>query len=306
MNVELIPQTIGTWNSTISMMLASNEPLDLFLDGAGSFSTYIESGYVRNWADYLDYLPNVLETLGDDVQAGYVGDFLIGFSQMKERGYRSGLVVRADIMDELGIDPESFSITTEDYAAYDQLTDLFAKVKEAYPQMTVAGGTQSLPTQLTFFNDGMGDNFGVLENYGQEATIVNWFETEDGMATFPDGVDTSNVGYHQDYGWAYLNQFCAHAWEGNDPDIWEQYEVYNANLPRSKSFGFTFNSTVVSDQIAACTSTLDQYDNDLFFGAIDPETGLEALNTALYANGLQDILGAKQEQLDAWMAENNS
>lgn len=48
MNVELIPQTIGTWNSTISMMLASNEPLDLFLDGAGSFSTYIESGYVRN------------------------------------------------------------------------------------------------------------------------------------------------------------------------------------------------------------------------------------------------------------------
>lgn len=105
MEVDLIPLTMGAWTTNISMMLAANEPLDLFLCGSGNFSTFIQSGYLRNWADYLDYLPNVIETLGDDLEAGYVGDFLVGFTQMKERGYQAGLVARADIMDELGSPP---------------------------------------------------------------------------------------------------------------------------------------------------------------------------------------------------------
>ncbi len=426
MHVDLIPMTIGTWSTTMSMMLAANEALDLFANGSGNFSTYIDAGYLRNWADYLDYVPDVVETMGDDVKAGYVGDFLVGFSQMKERGYKSGLVARADIMDALGIDPESFSITTQDYDSYSQITELFAKVKEAYPEMTVNGGTQALPSQFSFFNDGLGDNFGLLPDFGQSTEIKNWFEsdqckffcdlsrewftagyysadaatnqdsgetlmragnlfsyftaikpntniekkaqtgydvyviptaettftssgsvngfvyslanasedpvkaaafynwafksgefedlinwgvkdvdwveTDDGLAAYPDGISASNAGYHQDYGWIYPNQFAGHPWDGNDPDIWQQYDVYNASLPRSAAFGFTFNSTVVSDQIATCTSVYDQYDNDLFWGAIEPEQGLADLNSALYAAGLQDIIDAKQSQLDEWLA----
>ena len=292
--------------------------------------------------------------------------------------------------------------------------------------MTVNGGTISLASQLTFFNDGLGDNFGVLPDFGQTTEIVNWFETdqcltfcnlsrdwfeagyysadaatnqdsgetlmragnlfsyftaikpntdvekrtqtgyevyvipaaetvftssgsvnglvyslanasedpvkaaafynwaftspefndtinwgvegvdwvvdENGQAAYPEGIDASNVGYHQDYGWAYLNQFCAHAWQGNDPDIWEQYEEFNANMLRSKAFGLTFDSTEVADQIAACTAVFDQYDNDLFWGTADPETTLPVFNEALYAAGLQDILDAKQAQLDAFLA----
>ena len=116
--------------------------------------------------------------MGDDLQAGYVGDFLVGISQMKERGYQSGLVARADIMDELGISPDDFSVTTEDYSTYDQFTELFAAVHEAYPNMTVNGGTQPLPSQFSFFNDHLGDNFGVMPDFGQTAEIVNWFETD--------------------------------------------------------------------------------------------------------------------------------
>ena len=43
MHVEMIPQTMGTWATTMSMTLAANEPLDLFLAGSGSFGTYIDS-----------------------------------------------------------------------------------------------------------------------------------------------------------------------------------------------------------------------------------------------------------------------
>lgn len=427
MNVELIPQTMGTWTTNMSMILAANEPLDLFLSGSGSFGTYIESGYVLDWGDYMDYVPDVIEGMGEDINAGYVGDFLIGFSQMKERGYQSGLIARKDIMDELGYSPDDFSITTEDYSTYEQLDELFAAVKEKYPDMIAVGGTAGLPSLIGNYNDNLGNNFGMLEDYGQSLEVVNvfegeqyktfceiarrWFEagyesadaatnqdggetlmkagnmfsfltnvkpntdveklaqtgyevyvipvaentftssmsvnaivyslanasedpvkaaafynwcysseefanlinwgvegvdwvrTEDNLAAYPEGIDATSVSYHQDFGWAYPNQMAGLPWEGNSPDIWEQYDEYNNSLLRSKAFGFTFDPTVVTDQVAACTSVYDQYDNDLNFGAIDPETGIKQLNDALYGAGMQDIIDAKQEQLDAWLAE---
>ena len=44
----------------------------------------------------------------------------------------------------------------------------------------------------------------------------------------------------------YPNQFAGHPWEGNDVDVWEQYEEYNAGLLRSKAYGFTYDSTPVA------------------------------------------------------------
>lgn len=426
MHVDMMPQTMGTWTQTLSMTLASGEPLDLFLGSSGSFGTYIESGYILNWAEYLDYVPDVIEGMGEDINAGYVGDFLVGFSQMKERGYLAGLIARKDIMDELGISPDDFSITTEDMSTYNQLDDLFTKVKEAHPEMVGVGGTIGLGGLIGDFADNLGNNFGMLENFGQTTTITNyfesqqykdlceisrrwflagyesadaatnqdsgetlmragnlfsyltnikpnsdveklaqtgyevytipvaettftssmsvnaivyclanasedpvkaaafynwcyqsqefedlinwgvkdvdWVETEDGMAAYPEGIDASNSGYHNDFGWAYPNQFAGHPWVGNASDIWDQYREYNASLLRSKAFGFTFDPTPVTDYVAACTSTYDEYDNDLNFGTIDTETGIQALNDALYANGLQYIMDEKQSQLDAWLA----
>ena len=115
-------------------------------------------------------------------------------------------------------------------------------------------------------------------------------------------MDVSNVSYHNDFGFAYPNQFVGHAWEGNDPDIWEQYEDYNASLLESKAFGFTFDPTPVTNEIAACNSAFDQYDNDLFTGSIDIDEGLAAMNEALYNAGLQTIMDEKQRQLDEWFA----
>ena len=427
MHVDVNAMTFGAYSTTISMILAANEPLDLFLSMSNTFATNISSGYIRDWSDYLEYVPDVLDAMGEDVNAGYVGDFLVGFSQMKERGYRTGLVARKDIMDELGISPDDFSITTENYATYDQLTELFAKVKEAYPDMLMTGGTTSLAGMAEKFADNLGDNFGMLENFGQTTTVTNWYETEqclnfcklyrtwfengyesadastsqdsgsvlmkagnlfsfmtsikpntnieiksqtgydvyviptaetsfsssstvnaclyalanasedpvkaaafynwafqsqefedlinwgvegtdwvedeNGLAAYPDGVDATSVGYHNDFGFVYPNQFAGHPWTGNDTDIWKQYEEYNASLLRSKAFGFTYDSTSVTDQLAQCSSVLDQYDNDVFFGAVDPEQGLADMNAALYAAGMQDIIDAKQSQLDAWLAE---
>ena len=112
-----------------------------FLAASNQFSTYIDSQYLVNCADYLTYLPDALAVLGEDAYAGYLGDFLVGFSVMKERAYPAGLVVRKDIFDGLGYRTDDFSVTTEDYSSFDQITELFAKVKEAYPSMVCLDGT---------------------------------------------------------------------------------------------------------------------------------------------------------------------
>ena len=178
MHVDLMPLTMGAWAQTLSMTLAANEPLDLFLGSSGSFGTYIESQYVRDWTPYMDYIPDVIEGMGEDIVAGYVGDFLVGFSQMKERGYWTGLIARKDIMDELGYKPEDFSITTQDMSTYNQLDELFAAVKAAHPDMIAVGGTSSLASAVGNYADNLGNNFGMLENYGQTTTITNFFETD--------------------------------------------------------------------------------------------------------------------------------
>lgn len=425
MKVNMIPMTFGTLNSQLSMMLAAGEPLDIFPAFSSNFSTYIESQYVVNLAPYLDDLQGAKEVLGSDFDCGYLGDFFIGLGQMKERGYPAGLVVRKDIFEELGYKVEDFNITTDDYSSFDQIGDMFAKVKEKHPDMICLDGTSIMGTQDLSYMDNMGSNFGVLENYGQTTEITNWFEgeqwrtfceiaqewfkagylsqdiavnqdggetklkagncfsfitnvkpntdieklaqtgyevsviqmgeamkntnavnsmlfavanaaedpqkaaqflnwtytsqefndlinwgiegedwvlTDDGLASYPDGVDATSVGYHNDFGFVYPNQFAGHPWAGNPTDIWEQYDVYNEGITTSKAYGFTFDSTPVANEEAQLNSVVEQYRKDLAFGVVDDlDAKIKEFNDALYAAGLQTVMDEKQEQFNEWL-----
>ena len=426
MTVKCIPMTFSSWRSQLPMMLAANEPLDIFVGGSNNFSTYIDSEYVVDLKDYLDYLPDALEILGEDAKAGYVGDFFMGLGQMKERAYPAGLIVRKDIFDELGYKVEDFNVTINDYSSFNQITDLFAKVKEKYPDMIMLDGTSIMGLQTGSYMDNMGSNFGVLGNYGQDTTVTNWFEseqykkfaeigrdwftkgyssadiavntdsgelkmragntfsyisnvkpntdieklaqttyeveviplsevmkytnaynaglscvskaskdpqkavqflnwsyksadynnlinwgilgedwviTEDNMAAYPEGIDATNVGYHNDFGFMYPNQFAGYPWVGNEPDIWEVYKEYNAGMMVSKSFGFTFDSAGVATEEAQLNTVYDQYYKDVAFGAVDIEKGIKEFNEALYAAGLQTVMDEKQRQFDEWLAK---
>lgn len=207
MKVNLIAMTFGTYFEQISVMLAAQEPLDIFPAFSSNFATYIESEYVVNLHDYLEYAPDIIEILGEDAYAGYIGDFLIGFSQMKERAYPIGLIVRKDIFDELGYSVDDFSVTTDDYSSYDQITELFAKVKEAYPSMTCLDGTSIMALETLTFVDNLGNNFGVLEDYGQTTTVTNWFESEQyktfceiGQKWYREVYTSADIAVNQDSG----------------------------------------------------------------------------------------------------------
>ena len=428
MKVNLIPMTFGTYFSQINLMLTSGEDLDIFPTFSTNFSTYIEAQYIVNLADYLDEIQDAVAVLGDDAFTGYIGDFLVGLGQMKERAYPAGLVVRKDIFEELGYKVEDFSVTTDDYTSFAQIGELFAKVKEKYPDMTCLDGTSIMGLQEYSYMDNLGSNFGVLEDYGQTTTVTNWFEgvqyrnfcliardwfqkgylstdiavntdsgeikmkagncfsfitnvkpntnieklaqtgydvvviplssvmkttnavnalllsissaskdpakaaqfmnwtytsqefndlinwgvegkdwvlTEDGLAAYPEGVTAATSGYHNDFGFAYPNQFAGHPWVGNAPDIWEQYATYNAGMMVSKAYGFTFDSTPVATEEALLNTVFEQYKKDMAFGAVDVESKLAEFNAALYDAGLQTVIDEKQSQLDAWLASHS-
>ena len=425
MTINTIPMTFGTYNSQISLMLSSGEPLDVFPGMAAQFATYIESDYIENCADYSDYTQQIYDVLGEDADGGYVGDFLVGFSNVKERSYPAGLVCRADLLAEAGYTVDDFAADNSYGVDFDKITELFAKVKELHPDMTIMDGTSIMALQTESYGDNLGNVYGYLENYGQTLTVTNWFEsdeyrnfvtiahdwfsagylssdiavntdsgeikmkagntfcfmtnvkpntnveklaqtgyeveiipcsvpmkhsnavtadltcvstaaedpvkafqfmnwsyvsaefnnlinwgiegtdyvvTDDGMAAYPDGVDASSVGYHNDYGFIYPNQMCGYPWVGNEADIWEVYAEYNANTTKSQAFGFLFDSVPVETEIAQLTSVYNQYYKDVGFGVLDVDEGIQTFNDALYDAGLQTVIDEKQAQLDEWVA----
>ena len=140
-----------------------------------------------------------------------------------------------------------------------------------------------------------------LLNWGVEGK--DYVVTEDGTIDYPEGVTAENVGYHQDYGWALMNQYNSYIWTGNDPDLWDQYKEVRDNAIVSLAYGFFFDPTNVVNEISAVSAVSDEYLTSISSGSVDPDKAIAEFNEKLYNAGLQTIMDEKQTQLDAWLAE---
>lgn len=125
---------------------------------------------------------------------------------------------------------------------------------------------------------------------------------DDGMITYPEGVDATNSGWNHSMGWLMPNQLITHIWEGNPSDLWEQIKTFNAEAERSSAVGFTFNSENVMTEMTAVQNVYDEYQKSIEFGMVDPETGIPEMNGKMMNAGLQTIIDEKQAQLDEWAA----
>lgn len=420
MEVTLMPMTFSTWTSQLPLMLAGGEQVDLFPMFSSSATTYISSDYIVDLSGYLEeYGPDLVNTVGmDDILCCSVGDFIYGVPTMKERCVPNGFVVRTDCLEAAGINPEEIE-------SYDDMTEVFRKVQELYPDMTMfGGGSTATPAGQTVSIDGLGNSFGVLEDYGQVTEITNFYESdqfrelcqlarewytagytsedmatctdsgevlmkagnlfaymtnckpntkqekddltgydttiiqmdkdmvsttstsavsyavgsssenpakavellnwisktqeandllnwgiegvhwevqEDGTIDYPEGMTAESCGYHQNFGYIMPNQFNSHVWKGNPPDIFDQYQEVRDNAIVSKAYGFNPDLSSVADQVAALTDVQSQYLAQLTTGSVEPNAVIDEFNEALYRVGLQDVMDAKQEQLNQWL-----
>ncbi len=131
---------------------------------------------------------------------------------------------------------------------------------------------------------------------------VHYQVLESGLIDYAEGVNPTNSGWNHSVGWEMPNQFATHVWNGNAPDLWQQIFDFNANAEKSVASGFTFDSTSTATELTAVQNAYDEYQKSLEYGYVDPVTGIPEMNAKLMGAGLQKIIDAKQEQLDAWAA----
>lgn len=123
---------------------------------------------------------------------------------------------------------------------------------------------------------------------------------------FPDGKNADTVDYT-----AYISsgivgsESLQYQYEGID---WSDIELKvreNKETPRSPYFGFIFDQSDVKIEMTAINNVIDQYLPGLETGTLDPETTIPKFVQALNDAGAQNVIKAKQEQLDAWLAAQN-
>jgi putative aldouronate transport system substrate-binding protein len=143
---------------------------------------------------------------------------------------------------------------------------------------------------------------GTLFNNGIEGT--HYVKNDDGTISYPDGQSGATVGYGMaDFSWATPYSTLSYPIDVNGANFYTDLLEFNKNTTlKSKAFGFAFDTTSVTDQYTACTNVMDKYFGPLLSGAVDVQSTIDQANAEFEAAGLSDIIAAKQEQLDAFLA----
>lgn len=127
---------------------------------------------------------------------------------------------------------------------------------------------------------------------------------ENGNAAYPEGQDATTVPYTAQISCGIVgNQFIQYLPVGSSYDSLEWELEQNKAADVSPAMGFSFDSSNYTTQYTAVRNVLTQYLPGIFCGSVNPETEIPKMVEALNAAGYQDILNAKQEQLDAWLAQ---
>lgn len=141
-----------------------------------------------------------------------------------------------------------------------------------------------------------------LLNWGEQDKDYVIEDADNGIINFPEGITSDNAGYNLNLGWELPNQFIAYKWTGSDPKLWKKMEEFNSSAKSSKAVGFLFDSSNYSSEIAALSNIVKQYSGALYSGSGDPDELIPELLEALDDAGINEVIQAKQEQLDAFLA----
>ncbi len=196
--VDLVLFSNADYMNQVNLMLASGEQVDLFQAYATSHLPYIQDGTALDITGYLDNeLKETKETIYDGfLKPTTVDGKVYGILNMGSNYVPGGFTYRSDIAEELGIDMSKVSSPQD-------LEEVFAAVKEAYPDMIIIDPNRSNALFETYLGkiadiDPLGGDItssfsGVA--YQDDPTVVNMFETQD----FIDLCNLTHSWYEKGY-----------------------------------------------------------------------------------------------------------
>lgn len=137
--------------------------------------------------------------------------------------------------------------------------------------------------------------------YGEEG--VDYVKPDADHWAYPDGKDATTVGYTAALGTGVIgSESLQYQPVGTDIADIQLKLKHNKESERSPFFGFMFDASGVTTEMSAIANVYNQYVPGLICGTVDPETTMPEFLNALDAAGINTVIQAKQEQLDAWIA----
>lgn len=178
--LDLRQYSWGGYQQELQLTMAGDEKLDIVPIIVTNAAGYVSNGQLVDLTDLIEqYGKNIKAVVDEDfINCPKIGDFTYGVTTMREQITWEGVIMRADILEEMGYTIKDNICT--DITNMEQLGEAYAKIKKAYPDMTMlASSSGSTPLFRWEVFDALSDGFGVLMDFGQSTKVVNLFETEE-------------------------------------------------------------------------------------------------------------------------------
>ena len=134
-------------------------------------------------------------------------------------------------------------------------------------------------------------------NYGIKDT--HWTTDANGQLI----AGPQNSKYNPQVPWELATNYLAVPQAGQPADVWQQTKDFNNNAIASQALGFSFDTTPVKTQIAACAAVLSTSAiRQISVGALSPDQYQSEIVSKLKAAGSDQIITEMQKQLTAWKA----
>lgn len=130
--------------------------------------------------------------------------------------------------------------------------------------------------------------------YGIEGTNFKYLEEENVIEKLDD---TWNLAAYQQGTF-----FNLAAVSPNKGDQYDAVKELNEIADASTTLGFALDITSLTTEVANCNAIWEKYKNDMRTGALDPVENVPKIVDELKANGMETIMTAAQEQIDAYFA----
>jgi putative aldouronate transport system substrate-binding protein len=176
--IRLMPLSIGTYNDQINLMITGNEDLDIYNMFAADFAVAVNQSKLYPLTSELidEYAPGAKAALGDYMKGTTIGENTYAFGVNKDMAAARGVVMNRDILDKYNL-----SFTEGETITHDELAEVLQIVHEGEPEMTTANsedkGKSVMDSGFATY-DNLGDNLGVLMDFGQSLDVVNLYETD--------------------------------------------------------------------------------------------------------------------------------
>ncbi len=190
--VELKIVEWGVYAEQQNLLLSSGEPIDLVFALANVSST-VNNGQVLDITDLAPvYAPESMELMGRYIDACKINGALYGFPTYRDFASASGLVCVTEILNELGVDPETIK-------TWDDVGNLLAKVKETHPELDVLVPSDMSSgmtgTALNGVFDGGIAGVGIYADGRDGLTVYNTHKTDEFMEFAKRAYDWNQKGY---------------------------------------------------------------------------------------------------------------